>query len=104
MANTTDVITVTLDASINDVLQKMQLNFIKRIVIEVEKKPVGIVTERDINKFLENDKTARALEEIPIKHVMKKNLITITDGSNDHLTQVATRMDTFKIGSVIMVD
>ena len=86
------------------VLQKMQLNFIKRIVIEVKNKPVGIVTERDINKFLENDKTARALKEIPIKQVMKKNLITITDGPNDHLNQAATRMDTFKIGSVIVVD
>ena len=104
MANTTDVITVTPDASINDVLQKMQFNFIKRIVVEVKNKPVGIVTERDINKFLENDKTARALKEIPIKHVMKKNLITITDGPNDHLNQAATRMNIFKIGSVIVVD
>ena len=104
LANTTDVITVTPDASINDVLQKMQLNFIKRIVVEVNNKPVGIVTERDINKFLENDKTARALKEIPIKQVMTKNLITITDGPNDHLNQAATRMDTFKIGSVIVVD
>ncbi len=104
LTHTTDVITVTPDASINDVLQKMQLNFIKRIVVEVKNKPVGIVTERDINKFLENDKTARALKEIPIKHVMKKNLITITDGPNDHLNQAATRMDTFKIGSVIIVN
>ncbi len=104
MTNTTDVITVKPDASINDVLQKMQFNFIKRIVVEAKNKPVGIVTERDINKFLENDKTARALKEIPIKKVMKKNLITITDGLNDHLNQVATRMDTFKIGSVIIVD
>ncbi len=104
MTNTTDVITVKSDASINDVLQKMQFNFIKRIVVEAKNKPVGIVTERDINKFLENDKTARALKEIPIKQVMKKNLITITDGLNDHLNQVATRMDTFKIGSVIIVD
>ena len=104
LANTIDVIIATPDVSIHDVLQKMQLNFIKRIVIDVEKKPVGIVTERDINKFLENDNTARALEEIPIKHVMKTNLITITGGSNDHLNQAATRMDTFKIGSVIIVD
>jgi len=104
LANTTDVITVTPDASINDVLQKMQFNFIKRIVVEVKNKPVGIVTERDINKFLENDKTARALEEISIKQVMKKNLITITDVPNDHLNPAATRMDTFKIGSVIIVD
>ena len=102
--STTDVITVTPDASIHDVLQKMQLNFVKRIVVEVKKKPVGIVTERDISKFLENDKTARALEEISIKQVMEKNLITIIDGPNERLNQAATRMDTFKIGSVIILD
>jgi CBS domain-containing protein len=104
LTNAADVITVTPDASINDVLQKMQLNFIKRIVVKIKNKPVGIVTERDINKFLENDKTARALEEIPINHVMKKNLITITEGPNDRLHQAASHMDTFKIGSVIIVD
>jgi len=57
----TNVTTVTPEVSIKDVLQKMQPNFIKHIVVQVNNKPVGIVTERDINKFLENDKTARAL-------------------------------------------
>ncbi len=93
--STTDVITVTPDAYIHDVLQKMQLNFVKRIVVEVKKKPVGIVTERDISKFLENDKTARALEEISIKQVMVKYLITIIDGTTERLNQAASRMDTF---------
>ena len=104
MTSSRGVITVTPYASVHDVLQKMQLNFIKRIIVETKKKPVGIVTERDINKFLENDKTARVLEEIPIKQVMKKNLITITDGTTDRLNQAAARMDTFKIGSIVLVD
>ncbi|MDH3766174.1 MAG: CBS domain-containing protein [Nitrosopumilus sp.] len=104
MTNATDIITVTPDASINDVLQKMQSNFIKHIIVKAKNKPVGIVTERDIDKFLENDKTARALEEISIEQVMEKNLITITDGASDYLSQAAQRMHTFKIGSVIIVD
>ena len=83
MINVTDIITVTPDASINDVLQKMQSNFIKHVIVKAKNKPVGIVTERDIDKFLENDKTAKALEEIPIEHVMEKNLIIITDGTSD---------------------
>ena len=98
------MITVTPDTSINDVLQKMQSNFIKHIVVEVKNKPVGVVTERDINKFLENDKTARALDEILIEQVMKKNIITITDETNDCLSQAAERMHVFKVGSVIIVD
>jgi CBS domain-containing protein len=104
LTNTTDIITVTPDASINDVLQKMQSNFIKHIIVKAKNKPVGIVTERDIDKFLENDKTARALEEISIEQVMEKNLIIITDGASDYLSQAAQRMHTFKIGSVIIVD
>jgi len=82
----------------------MQINFIKHIVVEVKNKPVGIVTERDIDKFLENDKTARVLEEISINQVMEKNLVTIADGTSDCISQAAERMRTFKIGSVIIVD
>ena len=104
MDNATDVTTVSPYTSIHDVLQKMQSNFIKHIVVEIKNKPVGIVTERDINKFLENDKTARALDEISIEQVMEKTPIIITDGVSDHLNQAAEHMHIFKIGSVILVD
>lgn len=82
----------------------MQINFVKHIVNATKEKPVGIVTERDINKFLYNDRTARAIEEIPIKHVMQKNVIVITDGLDDHFEQCTSRMETFRIGSVVLVD
>ncbi len=98
------IISVDPDASIYETLREMQTNFIKRIVVSSENKPVGIVTERDINRFLEDDRTSRALDEIPIKHVMKKNVISIVDGVEDHFIQCATRMDTFKIGCVVLVD
>ncbi len=98
------VIKVQPESSIFETLSQMQKNFIKRIVIAVKNKPVGIVTERDINRFLGDDKTARAVDEIPIKHVMQKNVITITDGFEDHFDQCAVRMETFKIGSVVLVD
>ena len=98
------VITVQLESSIFETLLQMQKNLVKRIVIVVKNKPVGIVTERDINRFLGEDKTARAIDEIPIKHVMQKNIIIINDGFEDHFDQCAARMETFKIGSVILVD
>jgi len=104
LTNATDIITVTPDVSINDVLRKMQSNFIKHIIVKTNNKPVGIVTERDIDKFLEKDKTARALEEISIEQVMEKNIITVIDETSDCLGQAAQRMHTFKIGSVIIVD
>ena len=98
------VITVQPESSIFETLSKMQKNFVKRIVVVVKNKPVGIVTERDVNRFLGEDKTARATDEIPIKHVMQKNIIMINDGFEDHFDQCAARMKTFKIGSVILVD
>ena len=98
------VITVQPESSIFETLSKMQKNFVKRIVVVVKNKPVGIVTERDVNRFLGEDKTARSTDEIPIKHVMQKNIIMINDGFEDHFDQCAARMKTFKIGSVILVD
>ena len=98
------VITVQPESSIFETLSQMQKNVVKRIVISVKNKPVGIVTERDINHFLGEDKTARAIDEIPIKHVMQKNIILLADGFEDHFDQCSARMETFKIGSVILVD
>ncbi len=98
------VFSLTMQNSLHDVLVLMQTNFIKRIVITKDKKPVGIITERDINRFLEKDNTSRHLDEIPTKEVMKKNLILITAGQMDHMGQCAARMMTFKIGSIIVVN
>ena len=98
------VIKIQPESSVYETLSQMQKNFVKRIVIATKNKPVGIVTERDINRFLGEDKTARAMDEIPIKHVMKKNIISISDGFEDHYDQCAARMETFKIGSIILVD
>lgn len=66
------VITIKPESSIFDALLQMQTNFVKHIVVSIKNIPIGIVTERDINKFLEEDKTAHAINEIPIKHVMEK--------------------------------
>ena len=82
----------------------MQTNFIKHIIITSENKPVGILTERDINRFLDNNKTAGALEEISTGQVMKKELITIMEDKDDMLNQIAESMNIFKIGSVIVVN
>lgn len=100
----TPVITIRPESSIFDALLQMQTNFVKHIVITTKNIPVGIVTERDINRFLGDDKTAHAIDEIPIKHVMQKNVITIHDDMKDCFEQCAARMETFKIGSVVIVN
>jgi CBS domain-containing protein len=98
------VFTLAENNSIHDALVVMKTNFVKRIVIAKNKKPIGIVTERDINAFLEDDTTSRALDEIKLKEIMKTNVITISVDQQDYLSQCATRMDTFKIGSIVVID
>jgi len=98
------VFSVTAHDSIHGALLLMKTNFIKRIVVIKDKKPVGILTERDISRFLEKDNTKRSLSEIPVKEIMKKNLITVVADQQDFLQQCAARMVTFKIGSIVVTD
>lgn len=101
---TSPVITLGPEGTINDVLFLMQKNDIKRIVIVRDNFPIGIVTERDIGRFLEHDKTTRALDKISIQNIMSKNLVSISVEDEDIATQSSIRMDTFQISSVIVVD
>jgi CBS domain-containing protein len=82
----------------------MKSNFIKRILVVKDKKPIGILTERDISRFLKKDNTERPLSQIAVREIMKKNLITVVTDQPDFLQQCAARMVTFKIGSIIVID
>ena len=101
---TSPVITLEAENTIHDALFLMQKNDIKRIVIVKNNFPVGIVTERDVGRFLERDKTVRALDKISLDEIMSRNPVTITIGQHDHIEQCAIRMVTFQISSVIVVD
>ena len=101
---TTPVITLGPDETVNNALFLMQKNDIKRVVIVSVNSPVGLVTERDIGRFLEYDKTTRPLDKIPVQNVMTRNLVTINSDDEDIPLQSAVRMDTFQISSVIVVD
>ena len=98
------VVTLNDETTITRVLIKMNLNHIKTVVITSNDKPQGVVTETDIVKFLEDDKTDRALDKIPVTELMKKRLITIAQDQHDRLHQCASRMEIFKIGAVIVLD
>jgi CBS domain-containing protein len=101
---TTPVLTLKPDETIYDALFLMQKNDVKRIVIVENNHPVGIVTERDIGKFLEYDKTSRTLDKIKLDEIMSQNLVAISSENDDIAMQSAIRMDTFQISSVIAVD
>jgi CBS domain-containing protein len=101
---TTPVITLCPENTIHDALFLMKKNDIKRIVIANGNIPVGIVTERDIGKFLQNDKTPRMLDKIHLNEIMSRNLFTMSKDQDDLLVQCAIRMDAFQIGSIIIMD
>ena len=83
----TSVITLLKKQTIHDALFVMQKNNIKRIVIVENNIPVGIVTERDIGKFLEYDKTSRNLDEINLDEIMSRNLVTVYFEQSDIISQ-----------------
>ncbi|VVC05976.1 Inosine-5'-monophosphate dehydrogenase [uncultured archaeon] len=101
---TSPVITLGPENTIHDALFLMQKNDVKRIIVVKNNFPVGIVTERDLGRFLEIDKTVRALDKIPLEEIMSRSPVTITVGQHDHIEQCAIRMVTFQISSIIVVD
>ncbi len=82
----------------------MKKNDIKRIVIVNDDVPVGMVTERDIGRFLQNDKTSRMLDQIYLNEIMSRNIFAISKDQDELLVQCAIRMDAFQIGSIVIVD
>jgi len=74
---------------------------IKKIVVtQIEKHPLGIVTLKDIIKFLIADKTDRDLDEIPISEAMTRNLITAY--KNSTVTECAKTVATNNISSLVI--
>lgn len=100
---TSPVLSLKSEDTVNDALFLMQKNDVKRIVIVENDYPVGIVTERDVGKFLEYDKTSRSLDKIKLDEIMSQNLVTISSENDDIAMQSAIRMATFQISSVIVI-
>lgn len=104
MSYTTNVITLHPENSIHDALFLMNKNDIKRIIIVSNGSPIGIITERDIGRFLQNDTTSRMLNQIHLDEIMSRNLFTISKDQDEILVQCAIRMDAFQISSIVVVD
>jgi CBS domain-containing protein len=77
---------------------------IKKIVIVTESKkhPIGIVSLKDMIKFVISDKTDRDLHEIPISEAMTKNLIIAN--KNRIITYCAKTMTENNVSSLIIIN
>jgi CBS domain-containing protein/predicted transcriptional regulator len=97
-----EIIYLESDNTLLDARNFMIRYNISRIVILQNQKLVGIITEKDISKFLYSTFTEKRLSEILIKEIMTKKLLTVNiDSSIDK--SIKTMLDN-NISSVIITD
>jgi CBS domain-containing protein len=75
---------------------------ISRIVVAKENRPLGIVTEKDIARYLYTQVPARRLKEVALDEVMSKNLVTVNEQTD--LNFCPKLMIENKISSIIVTD
>jgi CBS domain-containing protein len=95
-------VTLAPDQTLADAKNAMIRYNISRIVIERKGKPLGIVTEKDIARFLYEQAQSRNMDEIRLDEVMSSNLISV--GPDSRLGSCAKLMIDNKISSLIVVD
>jgi CBS domain-containing protein len=97
-----DAITLGPDKSLYDVRNNLVRYNISRIIVAKENKPLGIVTEKDIARYLYTQVPEKRLKEVGLEEVMSKNLVTVNEKAN--LNLCAKLMIENKISSIIVVD
>jgi CBS domain-containing protein len=99
---TQKAITLEPDMTLMDARNTMIKYNISRIVVVKNRKPVGILTEKDISRFLYSEIPSRRLDEITVDEIMSKNLVTVDEGYD--LRKCAKLMLEKGISSLIVLD
>ncbi len=71
-------ITVEATKMMSEVRDTMLKHNISRIIIEHNQKPVGMVTEKGISRYLYRENNDKSLDEIAISKAMREPLISVT--------------------------
>ncbi|TBR07396.1 MAG: CBS domain-containing protein [Candidatus Nitrosotenuis sp.] len=66
----TDIIMLQKDNSMQDIIASLTMNKISKVFIYDKAKPVGVITDKDIIRFLYNDKSGRNLNQILASELM----------------------------------
>ena len=64
-------ISILNNSAVSDVITKLLENNLSRLIVVEDKKPVGIITEKDIGLFLFSETTKEGLDDILISKIMK---------------------------------
>jgi predicted transcriptional regulator len=75
---------------------------ISRVVIAKDNKPLGIITEKDIARFLYKEVPNRRLNEVSVNEIMRTDLIKVEQQTN--LGICARMMLEKEISSIVVVD
>jgi len=94
-------ITIPPNTSILDARDILLRHRIGRLVIEFGKKPIGIITEKDIAKSV-SIFNKKPIGKITVREIMRKSLITIFEDSTIH--ECANLMKINEISSVIVIN
>lgn len=94
-------ITLGLDRTALDARNTMLKYGISRVVIAKNRKPLGMVTEKDVARFLYEHVPPRQLDEIRLDTVMSKGLVTV--GEETDLRACAKTMLSKGVSSLIVV-
>lgn len=104
------------NSTISDVIKKLLENNLSRLIVVEDKKPVGIITEKDIGMFLFSETTKQGLDDIMISKIMKpivfveetltpknsakimleKGVSSLAIGTKDNLKGIFTKTDLIK--------
>jgi CBS domain-containing protein len=95
-------ITLGPDMTLLDARNTMIKYNISRIVVTKDHQAMGILTEKDIARFLYSEVPSRRLDEIMVNEIMSKDLVTV--GEDSDLRKCAKLMLEKEISSLIVVD
>lgn len=98
------VISISKEQTLQEALFSMRQNKIRHLVVANKSYPIGIITERDIAQFLENDYLRLTATRILIQDAMIKNVIKIVTPTEDLLKKCAEKIDSMNIGSIVIID
>src|SRR5215472_16012150 len=85
-----------------EVRSMMRRYNISRVVIAKHNKPLGIITEKDIARFLYKEMPNRRLNEVSVNELMRMDFIKVEQQTN--LDICARIMLEIKISSIVVVD
>jgi len=97
-----EIIMLDSNKTLWDARNQMLKYNISRIVVSSDGRAVGVVTEKDISKFLYSAPPTRALSEIALKELTNKKLITV--GEQSSIDYCANLMLQHYISSLVVVD